>query len=50
MPCVYDADDIATGTCAISTTLDESAQAFMPHPLPPANRAPVPVAFADLNH
>lgn len=38
-----------TGTYAISTTLGESVSAFLPHPLPPADPALSPAAFADLN-
>lgn len=38
-----------TGTYAISTTLGESVSAFVPHPLPPADPALSPAAFADLN-
>lgn len=39
-----------TGTYAISTTLGESVQAFVPHPLPPANPALAAEAYADLIH
>ena len=39
-----------TGTYATSTTLGESVQAFVPHPLPPAEPALAPEAYADLNH
>lgn len=39
-----------TGTYAISTTLGESVQAFVPHPLPPAKPALAPEAYTDLNH
>jgi len=38
-----------TGTYAISTTLGESVSAFVPHPLPPADPALSPAAFADLS-
>ena len=39
-----------TGTYATSTTLGESVQAFVPHPLPPAEPALAPDTYADLNH
>lgn len=38
-----------TGTYAISMTLGESVQAFVPHPLPPAEPALSPAGFVDLN-
>lgn len=38
------------GTYATSTTLGESVQAFVPHPLPPADPALAPEAFVNLNH
>lgn len=38
-----------TGTYAISTTLGESVQAFVPHPLPPNGPALVSAVFADFN-
>jgi len=40
----------AAGAYATSTTLGESVQAFVPHPLPPADPALAPEAYADLNH
>ena len=39
----------ATGTYAISTTLGESVQAFVPHALPPAGPALAPAVCAELN-
>jgi Fic family protein len=39
----------STGTYAISTTLGERVQAFVPHPLPPADPALAPESFVDLN-
>lgn len=39
-----------TGTYARSTTLGETVQAFLPHPLPPANPALSADAFRALNH
>ena len=39
-----------TGTYALSTTQSESVQAFVPHPLPPAEPALAPESYADLNH
>lgn len=36
-----------TGAYAISTTLGESLQAFMPHPLPPAEPTLAPESYAD---
>lgn len=39
----------STGTYAISTTLGESVQAFVPHPLPPTAPALESAVFADLN-
>ena len=39
----------STGTYAISTTLGESVNAFVPHPLPPVDPALSPAAFVDLN-
>ncbi|NGX16380.1 Fic family protein [Wenzhouxiangella sp. XN24] len=39
-----------TGTYALSTTQSESVQAFVPHPLPPAEPALGPEVYADLNH
>jgi len=38
------------GTYAISTTLGEAVQAFVPHPLPPAEPALAPEVYAGLNH
>lgn len=38
------------GTYATSTTLGEAVQAFVPHPLPPADPALAPEAFVNLNH
>jgi Fic family protein len=38
-----------TGSYVISTTLGESAHAFVPHPLPPANPELAPEAYTDLN-
>ena len=40
----------STGTYAISTTLGEAVQAFVPHPLPPSAPPLSPDAFASLNH
>ena len=40
----------STGTYAISTTLGESVQAFVPHALPPRDPSLSPDAFATLNH
>jgi hypothetical protein len=37
------------GTRVTSTTLGESVQAFVPHPLPPAQPALAPDAYAELN-
>ena len=39
-----------TGAYATSTTLGESVQAFVPHPLPPTNPELAPEAYVDLNH
>lgn len=39
-----------TGIYAISTTLGESVQAFVPHPLPPTKPALAPEYFAEANH
>jgi Fic family protein len=39
----------ATGTYATSTTLGEPVQAFVPHPLPPADPALAPDSYVDLN-
>ncbi|BAN34855.1 Fic family protein [Sulfuricella denitrificans skB26] len=39
----------STGTYVISTTLGEPVQAFVPHPLPPANPALAPDAFIEHN-
>jgi Fic family protein len=39
-----------TGTYALSTTPGESVQAFVPHPLPPAEPELAPSAYTDLNH
>lgn len=39
----------STGTYATSTTLGESVQAFVPHPLPPTAPALEPTVFADLH-
>jgi len=39
----------ASGTYAISTTLGESVQAFVPHPLPPADPALASESFVELN-
>ena len=39
----------STGTYAISTTLGESVQAFVPHPLPPDHPVLPLASFADLN-
>jgi len=38
------------GTYALSTTHSESVQAFVPHPLPPAEPPLGPEVYADLNH
>jgi Fic family protein len=38
-----------TGTYAISTTLGESVQAFVPHPLPPSEPTLPAAAYLDLN-
>jgi Fic family protein len=38
-----------TGTYAISTVVSESARAFVPFPLPPADPVLSPAAFVDLN-
>jgi Fic family protein len=38
------------GTYDISTTLGESVEAFVPHPLPPANPPLDPETFAEMNH
>lgn len=40
----------STGTYAISTTLGEPVQAFVPHALPPCDPPLSPDAFAALNH
>jgi Fic family protein len=40
----------STGTYAISTTLGEAVQAFVPRPLPPSAPPLSPDAFASLNH
>ena len=40
----------STGTYAISTTLGEPVQAFVPHALPPCDPRLSPDAFAALNH
>jgi Fic family protein len=39
----------STGTYAISTTLGESVQAFVPNPLPPAKPALAPECFVEAN-
>ncbi|MCL1825676.1 MAG: Fic family protein [Betaproteobacteria bacterium] len=39
----------SAGTYAPSTTLGESVQAFVPHPLPPADPPVKPASFVDLN-
>jgi Fic family protein len=39
----------STGTYAISTTLGESVQAFVPHPLPPAKPALAPECYMEAN-
>ena len=39
----------STGTYAISTTLGESVQAFVPHPLPPAQPALAPECYVEAN-
>lgn len=39
----------STGTYAISTTLGESVQAFVPHPLPPTQPALAPECFVETN-
>ena len=39
----------STGTYAISTTLGESVQAFVPHPLPPAMPPLAPECFVEAN-
>ena len=39
----------STGTYAISTTLGESVQAFVPHPLPPARPTLAPASFEEPN-
>ncbi|MFZ2122954.1 MAG: Fic family protein [Rhodoferax sp.] len=39
----------STGTYTISTTLGESVQAFVPHPLPPAQPALAPACFVEAN-
>jgi Fic family protein len=39
----------STGTYVISTTLGESVQAFVPHPLPPTDPALAPDAFTEQN-
>jgi Fic family protein len=39
----------STGTYAISTTLGESIQAFVPHPLPPTKPALAPGCFVEAN-
>lgn len=39
----------STGTYAISTTLGESVQAFVPHPLPPTQPALAPECFMESN-
>lgn len=39
----------STGTYATSTTLGESVQAFVPHPLPPSGPALMPDSFVALN-
>jgi len=39
----------STGTYAISTTLGESVQAFVPHPLPPVQPALAPACFVESN-
>jgi Fic family protein len=38
-----------TGTYAISTTLGESVQAFVPNPLPPSKPVLAPACYVDLN-
>ena len=40
----------STGTYASSTTLGETVQAFLPHPLPPSGPALAADSFAALNH
>jgi len=40
----------STGTYAISTTLGESIQAFVPHPLPPSKPALAPACYLEANH
>lgn len=40
----------STGTYVSSSTLGETVQAFVPHPLPPRRPALVAAAFATLNH
>lgn len=40
----------ATGTYVVSTTLGESVQSFIPHPLPPSQPALASDAYTDLNH
>lgn len=39
----------SSGTYAISTTLGESVQAFVPHPLPPTDPALAPESFVEQN-
>ena len=39
----------STGTYAISTTLGESVQAFVPHPLPPTQPALASACFVESN-
>lgn len=39
----------STGTYAISTTLGESVQAFVPHPLPPAKPTLAPECYVEAN-
>jgi len=39
----------STGTYAVSTTLGESVQAFVPHPLPPTDPALAPESFVEQN-
>lgn len=38
-----------TGTYATSTTLGESVQAFVPHPLPPAKPVLAPECYVEAN-
>jgi Fic family protein len=39
-----------TGTYVVSTTLGEPVRSFVPYPLPPAEPALAPGAYAELNH